>query len=74
VKSVRVNAPAGEWVVKMSPPWRPPASGASSLRLLVVIDETNIDVGGDGVQPSEMDALMQPMPELEAVYEGASGS
>jgi hypothetical protein len=68
VESVRVSAPAGEWVVKMSPPWRPPATGARPLRLLVVVDEADIDVGGDGVQMDEMDKLMQSMPELEAVY------
>jgi hypothetical protein len=68
VESVRVKARAGEWTVKMSPPWRPPATGARPLRLLVVIDEANIDVGGDGVQMNEADELMQPMPALEPVY------
>jgi hypothetical protein len=68
VESVRVSARAGEWRVKMSPPWRPPATGARPLRLLVVIDETDIDVGGDGVQMDEADRLMQPMPELDPVY------
>ena len=68
VESVRVSVPAGEWIVKMSPPWRPPASGAHPLRVLVVIDEADIDVGGDGVQMNEADRLMQPMPKLEPVY------
>jgi hypothetical protein len=58
----------GEWIVKMSRPWRPPATGARPLRLLVVIDEADIDVGGDRVQTDEADGLMQPMPELEPVY------
>jgi hypothetical protein len=52
----------------MSRPWRPPATGARPLRLLVVIDEADIDVGGDRVQTDEADGLMQPMPELEPVY------
>jgi hypothetical protein len=68
VESVRVSASAGEWIVKMSPPWRPPATGARPLRLLVIIDGADIDVGDDGVQMDEMDRLMQPMPELEPVY------
>jgi hypothetical protein len=54
--------------VKISPPWRPPATGARPLRLLVVIDEADIDVGGDGVQMDEADKLMQPTPELDPVF------
>jgi hypothetical protein len=71
VEAVRVRARAGEWIVKMSPPWRPATAGARPLRLLVVIDEAGINVGGDGVQGDEgdeADALMQPMPELDPVY------
>jgi len=68
VNLVRVSERAGEWIVKMSPPWRPPVMGARPLRLLVVIDEADIGVGGDGVQMDEADELTQPMPKLEPVY------
>jgi hypothetical protein len=70
VESVRVGAPAGDWSVKMSPPWRPPATGVRPLRLLVVIDEKNTDVGGDGVQMDEMDLLSVPPPRLEVRLTG----
>jgi hypothetical protein len=56
VRSVRVTAPAGRWVVKMSPPWRPRAKGAHALRLLVVIDERDTN------------RLMGPMPTLKPIY------
>jgi hypothetical protein len=68
VRSVRVKGTPGEWLVKMSPPWRPHARGARPIRLLVVIDERDIDVGDDGVQMDEGERLMTPMPKLEAVY------
>ena len=68
VETVRVSGRDGEWKVKMSPPWQPPVKGARPLRLLVVIDDADIDVDGDGVQMDELDAIMQPMPELEPVY------
>jgi hypothetical protein len=68
VESVRVNEPAGDWTVRMSPPWRPPAHGARPLRVLVVIDQTDIDVGGDGPPLEEADRLMQPEPKIEPVY------
>jgi hypothetical protein len=67
VRSVRVKGD-GDWTVEMSEPWTPQAAGAPPLRLLVVIDERDIDVGGDGVQMDETDLLMQPMPELEPIY------
>jgi hypothetical protein len=67
VRSVRVKGD-GDWTVKMTEPWTPQAEGARPLRLLVVIDERDIDIGGDGVQMGETDLLMQPMPELDPVY------
>jgi hypothetical protein len=73
VESVRVRARAGDWTVKMSRPWRPPAPSGRPLRLLVVIDETDMDVGGDGVQDDEMDGLMQTVPDLRPVYENQPG-
>ena len=59
VESVRVTAPPGDWVVKMSPPWKPAGAGARPLRLLVVIDERDLDPA---------DPLTGPMPELAPVY------
>ena len=59
VESVRVTSPPGEWVVKMSPPWKPAAAGARPLRLLVVIDERDTD---------QADPLTSTMPYLDPVY------
>jgi hypothetical protein len=67
VRSVRVKG-EGNWTVKMSEPWTPEVAGARPLRLLVVIDDRDIDVGDDGVQTDEMHALMPLTPELEPVY------
>ena len=67
VQSVRVKG-EGDWEVRMSPPWTPKAEGARSLRLLVVIDERDVDVGDDGLQPDELGLVSGAMPELEPVY------
>ena len=68
VESIRVTNRGGDWLVKMSPPWTPPVQGARPLRLLVVIDDQDIDVGGDGVQDSELAKLTGELPKLEPVY------
>ena len=39
---------------RLTPPWTPPARGGEPLRLFVVVDERDIDVGGDGVQDDEV--------------------
>jgi hypothetical protein len=70
VELVRVSARAGEWKVKLSPPWRPPATDARPLRLLIVIDEKDIDVGADGVQMDEIELISAPMPQLEVRLAG----
>ena len=67
VQSVNVKGD-GDWEVRMSPPWTPRAEGARPLRLLVVIDERDVDVGGDGVQPDEVGLISGSPPELEPVY------
>ena len=68
VESIRVANRGGDWLGKMSPPWTPPVQGARPLRLLVVIDDQDIDVGGDGVQDSELAKLTRELPNLEPVY------
>jgi hypothetical protein len=67
VESVRVKGP-GDWIVKMSPPWTPPVAGGRPLRVLVVIDERDIDVGDDGLQPNELSKVEGLPPQLEPVY------
>jgi hypothetical protein len=56
----------------MTPPWTPQAPGARALRLVVAIDERDIDVGRDGVQDDELRLLDTPFPKLELTY--ADGS
>jgi len=62
----------GDWNVLITRPWTPHARGARALKLVVVIDDRNIDVGGDGVQQDEMYLLDAPLPRLELTY--ANGS
>jgi hypothetical protein len=64
VESLRALG-AGDWRVLMSAPWTPQAPGARALRLVVVSDERDIDVGGDGVQEDELDLLETGFPRLE---------
>ena len=66
VKKIRPLGP-GDWTVLMTPPWTPHASGARPLRLAVAIDDEDIDVGGDGLQPDEI-SLERRFPRLELVY------
>ncbi|HMJ96495.1 MAG TPA: hypothetical protein VK486_11615 [Thermoleophilaceae bacterium] len=62
----------GDWNVLITRPWTPHARGARALKLVVVIDDRNIDVGGDGVQQDEMHLLEVPLPRLKLTY--ANGS
>jgi hypothetical protein len=50
---------------RLTPAWTPDLPGAEPLRLFVAVDERDIDVGGDGVQPGEAAALM-PRYRVEA--------
>ncbi len=43
MKSVRPLG-QGDWRVLMTPPWTPQAPGARALKLVVVIDERDIEV------------------------------
>jgi hypothetical protein len=58
----------GDWRILMTPPWTPEAPGARPLRLAVAIDDEDIDVGEDGLQPEELGLLDAPFPRLELVY------
>jgi hypothetical protein len=51
---------------KLTPPWTPDAPGAEPLRLFVVVDERDIDIGDDGVQPDEGRLIMGPDYRIEA--------
>ncbi len=50
----------------LTDPWTPAAPGAQPLRFWVAVDETDIDVGGDGVQMDERDLLPVAPPRIEA--------
>jgi hypothetical protein len=67
VKEIRPLGP-GDWRVLMTPSWTPRASGARPLRLAVAIDDEDVDVGGDGLQPDEFRLLERHLPRLELVY------
>jgi hypothetical protein len=67
VEEIRPLGP-GDWRVLMTPSWTPHASGARPLRLAVAIDDENVDVGGDGLQPDEFRLLERHLPRLELVY------
>jgi hypothetical protein len=71
VESVRPLG-EGDWKVPMTPPWTPEAPGARPLRLVVAIDDADIDVGGDGLQQDEIHLLETGFPKLELTY--ADGS
>lgn len=58
----------GDWRILMTPPWTPEAPSARPLRLAVAIDDEDIDVGEDGLQPGELGLLAAPFPRLELVY------
>jgi hypothetical protein len=69
VTEIRALGP-GDWRVPMTPAWTPHAPGAHSLRLAVAIDDQDVDVGGDGLQPDELRLLERHLPRLELVYRG----
>jgi hypothetical protein len=58
----------GDWRVLMTPPWTPDADGARPLRLAVAIDDENVDVGEDGLQPGELRLVDRNSPRLELMY------
>jgi hypothetical protein len=67
VDSVRALG-EGDWKVVMTSRWTPEAPGARPLRLVVAIDDEDIDVGGDGLQPGELGLLDTGFPRLELTY------
>jgi hypothetical protein len=54
---------------RLTPPWTPDAPGAEPLRLFVAINETDIGVGGDGVQFNEGSRLIDERYRVEARLE-----
>ncbi len=52
---------------ELTEPWTPAAPGAEPVRFWVAIDETDIDVGDDGVQQDEMH-LLPTTPRIEAEF------
>jgi hypothetical protein len=44
---------------RLTPEWTPDVPGGEPLRIFVAVDERDIDVGADGVQPDELDLLHQ---------------
>jgi hypothetical protein len=68
VESIRVLGEAAGGEVRMTKPWTPSTEGGQALRLFVVIDERDIDVGGDGVQEDEINLIMTSIPTIEVTY------
>jgi hypothetical protein len=69
VKKIVPRGP-GEWRVLTTPLWTPGPPGTRPLRLAVAIDDEDIDVGDDGLQPDEFGLLERHLPRLELVYPG----
>jgi hypothetical protein len=70
VEEIRVVGEDHPMRVGLSPPWTPAAPGAEPLRHFVVVDETDIDVGGDGVQMNEIDLISRRAPRLQVRLTG----
>jgi len=70
VEEIRVVGEDHPMRADLSPPWTPAAPGAEPLRHWVVVDQKNIDVGGDGVQTDEIDLISMPPPRLEVRLAG----
>jgi hypothetical protein len=68
VESIRVLGEAAGAEVRMTKPWTPRTEGGQALRLFVVIDERDIDVGGDGLQEDELGLISTPTPAIEVTY------
>lgn len=67
VEEIRPLGP-GDWRILMTPPWTPGAPGARPLRLVAAIDDEDIDVGEDGLQPGKLGLLDSALPRLQLVY------
>ena len=58
VAALRLKLESGRTLTaRLTPPWTPEVPGAEPLRVFVAIDEADIDVGNDGVQPDELDVV-----------------
>jgi hypothetical protein len=64
VESVRPFG-KGDWAVKMTPPWTPHAHGARPLRLVLVIDERDI-------QEADLQRLHASLPTVQLTYPNGS--
>jgi hypothetical protein len=71
VESIRVLGDAAGADVRMTKPWTPRTEGGEALRFFVVVDERDIDVGGDGVQEDEIGLISTPIPAIEVTYADA---
>jgi hypothetical protein len=67
VEDIRPLGP-GDWRILMTPRWTPSAPGARPLRLVAAIDDADIDVGEDGLQPGEVGLVDGVRPRLKLVY------
>jgi hypothetical protein len=54
--------------VEMTDAWKPDAPGAEPLRFLVLIDESDVDLGQDGVQPGDIGQIPMDFPPVRVVY------
>ena len=51
---------------RLTRPWKPGVPGAEPLRVFAAVDETDIDVGGNGVQAGELDTVLMYRFTIEA--------
>jgi hypothetical protein len=54
--------------VQLTKPWTPKMPDAEALRFFVIVDERDIDVGDDGLQPDELHLVQAEFPPIEATY------
>lgn len=68
VRSIRVIGADTDVEVQLTEPWTPDVPSADALRFFVIVDEADIDVGGDGVQPDDMPLIPMDFPAVEVTH------
>jgi hypothetical protein len=68
VERIRVLDASQAADVQLTERWTPEAPAAEALRFFVIVDERDIDVGDDGLQPDELELIQAEFPSIEATY------
>jgi hypothetical protein len=68
IEGIRVLGEARGANVELTKPWRPRAPSAEALRFFVIVDERDIDVGDDGLQPDELPLIEADFPPIAVTY------